>query len=62
MAWSGRSDIPEQRWTQEDMLREEAGRVHAPKEAGNVARQSGHEPWWRRLFGGGKKDEAGGSR
>jgi hypothetical protein len=55
MAWSGRSDIPEQRMTQEDMLREEAERVHAAKEAESVARGSGHVPWWRRLFEGGKK-------
>jgi hypothetical protein len=60
MAWSGRSDIPEQRLTQEDMLREEAERVHAAKKAESVARESGHVPWWRRLFGGGKKGEASG--
>lgn len=59
MAWSGRPDIPEQRWTQEDMLREEAERVHAAKEAETVARESGHVPWWRRLFRGGKKKDGG---
>jgi hypothetical protein len=54
MAWSGRSDIPEQRQVQEDVLKEEADRIHASKDADKAAREAGHVPWWRRLLGGGK--------
>jgi hypothetical protein len=62
MAWSGRPDIPETRAAQQEMLAAESERIHESKEADKVARESGKVPWWRRLFGGGKKDASAGSR
>ena len=60
MAWSGRPDIPETRAAQREMLDAEAERIHESKEADKVARESGYVPWWRRLFGGGKKSPPAG--
>jgi hypothetical protein len=58
MTWMGHNEIPETREAQahQEMLRTEAEHIHDANLADRVAREAGLRPWWRRVFGRGKKE------